>query len=323
MNPQERRNLLLKAVYTATEAHMGNWIKVGLLRETTPEIGKAYGTEADLQSDLLFLEERGLISTKKTLGGVIALEVTSYGLQEFETINSQRTQTPKDILGTLKHLFKNRMQLIGKDISADSGRKWIANVSAALGIIDASAKEQFDDLSQRVLLPLSDLTRVPIWNSMLLIIERVIASAEIVGPTSPERVYPAGNVYDFYRDLKERVQSSKVSILVVDPYIDEGLFDTYLRDVPKEVKIRLLTANPGGTILKAVELFKRQEKDRFECRTSTSIHDRVIIIDESTCLVLGQSIKDAASKKPTYVTQIYSQDMVNLYEDAWKKATPL
>ena len=321
MDRQARRNLLLKAVYSATGAHMGHWIKIGLLRGAVPEIGTAYETEADLQSDLLFFEERGLIRTKKTVGGVIALEITSNGLQESETMAGQPAS--KDVIGTLRRLFQNRTQLIGNDITADPGRQWIANVSAALSIVDPSAKAQFDELSHNVLLPISDLTLGPIWNSMLLIIERVIASAEIVGPTSSERVYPAGSVYDFYRDLRERIQSARVSVLVVDPYIDEGLFDTYLGNMPKAVKIRLLTSNPSVAARKAIELFSRQEKNRFECRASMSIHDRVVVVDQSTCLVLGQSIKDAASNKPTYVTQIYSQDMVNLYEDVWNKAKSL
>ena len=39
--------------------------------------------------------------------------------------------------------------------------------------------------------------------------------------------------------------------------------------------------------------------------------------------VIGQSIKDAAKKKPTYIIQHDEPLMRNIYEDIWNKATVL
>jgi len=51
------------------------------------------------------------------------------------------------------------------------------------------------------------------------------------------------------------------------------------------------------------------------------VHDRVLIIDARDCWVLGQSVKDAAMKKPTYLVPVDAvSDMMRLYEDAWKQA---
>ena len=50
--------------------------------------------------------------------------------------------------------------------------------------------------------------------------------------------------------------------------------------------------------------------------------DRVIFIDCIECWVIGQSIKDAAMKKPTYLLPVAAvSDMQRLYEDAWNTAT--
>lgn len=52
------------------------------------------------------------------------------------------------------------------------------------------------------------------------------------------------------------------------------------------------------------------------------MHDRVLFID-SRCWVIGQSIKDAAKKKPTYIVEHSSILMRHIYEEIWSKAPAL
>jgi hypothetical protein len=60
-----------------------------------------------------------------------------------------------------------------------------------------------------------------------------------------------------------------------------------------------------------------------EVRTSQGIHDRVVFVDGRSCWVLGQSIKDAAKSKPTYIAPI-AADATQLkladYEKIWATA---
>jgi len=63
-----------------------------------------------------------------------------------------------------------------------------------------------------------------------------------------------------------------------------------------------------------------------EARKSDSIHDRVLFLDDISCWVLGQSIKDAAGTKPTYLAPL-DAEMTRLkkvdYEKIWTTATPI
>jgi hypothetical protein len=49
------------------------------------------------------------------------------------------------------------------------------------------------------------------------------------------------------------------------------------------------------------------------------VHDRVVFADER-CWVIGQSIKDAAQKKPTYIVELDAEPMKRIYEDIWSRS---
>ena len=74
---------------------------------------------------------------------------------------------------------------------------------------------------------------------------------------------------------------------------------------PKDVKTLALKYAAGGN---------------FAFRSSNSIHDRVLFADGRVWLT-GQSLKDAAKKKPTYIVEHDEPLMRTVYEDIWNKAT--
>jgi hypothetical protein len=100
-----------------------------------------------------------------------------------------------------------------------------------------------------------------------------------------------------------------------------------LEKVSKGTQIRFLTSDKNTRLgaLKAVaKKFSAAPGIVFEGRMSSDVHDRVIFIDNADCWVLGQSVKDAAVSKPTYLVPIESvSDMQRLYEDVWSRATPI
>ncbi|HUN86360.1 MAG TPA: hypothetical protein VMU48_18420 [Terracidiphilus sp.] len=57
-----------------------------------------------------------------------------------------------------------------------------------------------------------------------------------------------------------------------------------------------------------------------ELRTSNQIHDRLILIDDRVWFI-GQSIKDAAKKKPTYIVEQDAANTRSVYENIWNSAT--
>jgi len=132
-----------------------------------------------------------------------------------------------------------------------------------------------------------------------------------------EKVYSKGQVYDFYRDIRDISQTAKTDVFLIDSYVDEEALDLYLEKIPQNVNIRILTNTPKGNFLTVAKNFKEKPNARFEVRQSTDCHDRLFFVDDA-CWVMGQSIKDAG-KKPTYLIKIEGADLFRIvFEDLWK-----
>ena len=68
---------------------------------------------------------------------------------------------------------------------------------------------------------------------------------------------------------------------------------------------------------------KYAPRGNFELKTSKEVHDRHVFVD-GRGWIIGQSIKDAAKKKPTYMIEIGSSAiaaMQTIYEGIWSRAT--
>src|SRR5260221_8981863 len=109
-------------------------------------------------------------------------------------------------------------------------------------------------------------------------------------------------------------------ILIVDNYLDTEFFELYVATVRAGVTLRVLTNELRGN-LEAVAR-KYANSHGIELRSGRDVHDRHIFVDQRGWTV-GQSIKDAAKRKPTYMVEL-SASLVptirNIYEDLWAKA---
>lgn len=157
-------------------------------------------------------------------------------------------------------------------------------------------------------------------------LHRTIADLEHQVPNQPTQVFGPGAVYDFYKNLREVLSTAQTTIFVIDPYLDETIFDTYISPISASVQIRLLGSKHSKGLKPAVEKFRAQSKMAVEIKSAQSIHDRVIFLDGRTCWVLGQSINHAAKSKPTYLAPL-SPDAAQLklahYEQIWSTASHL
>lgn len=131
-------------------------------------------------------------------------------------------------------------------------------------------------------------------------------------------VYEPGQEYEFYRDLKSLLVLAQMEILVIDPYLNPEIFDVYASAIPRTVLFRLLSTNIPADVLALAK--KYASGGNLEFRASTSIHDRVIFVDKRVFLS-GQSLKDAAKRKPTYIVEHDESLMRVVYEGIWQAAT--
>ena len=132
--------------------------------------------------------------------------------------------------------------------------------------------------------------------------------------------YAPGQEYEVYKDIREILSQAKASIFIIDPYLDRGIFDLYVEGIGRSIQVRVLTNNlPSDAHTVAI---KYAAGGNLQLRTTKAIHDRAIFADDRVWL-LGQSIKDAAKQKPTYLIEHDGPLMLPLYEDIWNKATVL
>ncbi len=138
--------------------------------------------------------------------------------------------------------------------------------------------------------------------------------------------FGAGETYDFFRALNKVIASAEKSIFIIDPYLDHTVFDHYLSSRQDNVSVRLLLNHNSENVVPAVEKYVTQHGNVLELRKSNAPHDRVVFIDNFECWLIGQSIKDAAKAKPTYLVQlppdVVSQKLNN-YEEIWSSAEKL
>jgi hypothetical protein len=124
-------------------------------------------------------------------------------------------------------------------------------------------------------------------------------------PPLPEEeikgVYDPGDEYAFYRDLSSLVETATKDILIVDAYLDEQVFNLYVSKVPNGAAVRILSTKIGANVETVAKMYAKTRP--LELRLSADIHDRHIFLDQRGWII-GQSIKDAARKKPTYLIEL-------------------
>jgi hypothetical protein len=155
------------------------------------------------------------------------------------------------------------------------------------------------------------------------LIKTIIKELEMFLPdTEIKGAYGPGDDYEFYKDLKTIVGTSRRSLFIIDNYLDVQIFDLYVERVQAGVDIRILTDQLRGAVQSVATKFSK--RGQFELRTSGgATHDRHVFVDDRGW-VIGQSIKDAALKKPTYMVELNDVTTFrNIYEPIWLTATTI
>jgi len=150
--------------------------------------------------------------------------------------------------------------------------------------------------------------------SSILELEASMPDAELQG------AYYAGDEYAFYKDLKDIMARANTDIFIVDNYLNTEFFELYVATVHPGISFRILTDAMKGN-LEAVAR-KYAASHSIELRSGADVHDRHIFVD-NRCWTVGQSIKDAAKKKPTYMVELSAglvPTMRKIYQDLWAKA---
>ena len=132
----------------------------------------------------------------------------------------------------------------------------------------------------------------------------------------------AGRVFEYFDELRKLIESARLDLLFVDPWIDAEFVSRYLPHVPDGTTVRMLTRERLLALKPAVIAFVAQTGRTVEVRTASGFHDRYLFVDNQAGYQSGASFKDGAKKAPTALTQITDAfGAVNAtYEKLWSEA---
>jgi hypothetical protein len=133
-------------------------------------------------------------------------------------------------------------------------------------------------------------------------------------------VYEPGQEYNFYRDLSSLFAATTQEIFIIDAYLAEEIFNLYVSKVNGSATVRILS-NKIGTNVETVA--KKYASSRLlELRSTAHVHDRMVFFDQRGWII-GQSIKDAARKKPTCLVELGEPLLTvarDIYNQIWATA---
>ena len=168
---------------------------------------------------------------------------------------------------------------------------------------------------------------------ILAILYRALASAEAKTPIEMQGAFiPVGSPYDALVAVGKVIKLATSEVFFVDPYADHLILERFAIMAEPNIKIRILTGVvKSRTSLKpSVECWRQQYVDNrpLEVRLSSDnvLHDRIIVIDNHTIYVLGQSFNSIASRSPTSINRSDSETSalkIAAYQELWLAAMPI
>lgn len=242
--------------------------------------------------------------------------------------------TPEQTLRVLKQQLEKLQPFKGKQYSEVSNQEeaWAQLTQAAVTNGFGENSHNLNNFYSARSAGIHNIMGVSDWQRQQNYVQRIagyeallqssIAEIEVLLPEAEVRgAYDAGDEWAFYKDLKDTMRSAGADIFIVDNYLSTEIFELYAAAVRPGVAFRLLTDQLRGNLEAVAQKYAACYS--VELRTGPDVHDRHIFVDDR-CWAVGQSIKDAAKRKPTYMVELSTTlvpVMRKIYEDLWHKAT--
>ena len=209
-------------------------------------------------------------------------------------------------------------------------RQWLARAGALIKRLDAPGQRAKLDTAMGVLGTHSVWAVDQIKGQVQDAIEGLRLDLELEGRGDFGNVYAAGEVYRLFSDLKDIVARPLIrtceEILLVDPYFNGEAFRDYLSTLASGKTIRILAERYAKDVRAYAARHATQYGTAIEIRRSRELHDRLVIVDNSDCWVVGASVKDAAAKSATYLLPLppeLAEAKRDIYSAVWDRAEVL
>ena len=160
-----------------------------------------------------------------------------------------------------------------------------------------------------------------------------LALAELEAPLSLQGSFiHAGNALDAMSAVGKVVRTAKTKLLIVDPYMDEKALTDFALLADEGVSIDLLAdaAAVKPSLSPAAQRWRQQYagKRPLEVRVAAAktLHDRLIVADDTTVWTLTQSLNAFAARSPASIVRIDGDSValkLGAYVQFWATAAPL
>jgi len=132
------------------------------------------------------------------------------------------------------------------------------------------------------------------------------------GERSEKKQYflSARDVYRAKRVLLSIMKRAKHSLVVVDPHLDEEIFD-YIDSLDMSVDVKLITGNKKPMFQQLYNALKTT-RSNIETKEHQDCHDRFLVLDDSDVWQLGTSI-NGVGKKASMLNKVIDSDEQNRF----------
>jgi len=228
------------------------------------------------------------------------------GLQKLKNRNYQEADSEET---EWKHLTRSIIEAAFGDPSSSLSAFHMATAAGRHSMMGISPRQCQINFESRV------REQEALLRSLISTLRLQIPEEEIKG------VYEPGEEYAFYRDLSSLILTTTQDIFIVDAYLDEQVFNLYVSKVSGSAAVRILSNKIGTNVETVARMYAKNRP--LEMRSSADVHDRAIFLDQRGW-VIGQSIKDAARKKPTYMIELNEPSLTaarDVHNRIWAAAT--
>ena len=117
------------------------------------------------------------------------------------------------------------------------------------------------------------------------------------------------------------LRSTKKNIVIIDPYIDDTIFD-YIEIVDQSLDIKILTSSKTRKIIRQLFNNIKAIRPNIHAKQSDDFHDRYIIINDKEVWHLGTSINfivEKAFQINKLATENETNKILSDFNDWWQK----
>jgi hypothetical protein len=213
---------------------------------------------------------------------------------------------------------------ITKDVN-----KWLGRAVALVGTMGDSANTITLQVASQ---NLNAAIRTQNVQTIQAIVYSALAKAELDAPVQTQGTFiAAGHTFDAIAAVSKVVRTAAKNVLLIDPYSDEKVVTDYVGLAPENVLVKILSTGRYKDALKAIaDRWNRQNGTirplQVRIAPARDLHDRLVVVDETTAWVLGQSFNKLAERAHTSLVRM-NKDAGDLkiaaFADIWASATPL